>query len=146
MTCTTPSQRFLEARERLQLSVEEAAQLCGISAACVRDLESYPDELTSCYSAVDLVRFSKVLQISPSAFFGDEVTEPAVSPSELEDRIRDECSARKITLEQFEDVVGWKLGESMTPPERLLEEMTLDGLQWLCRELRIDWRRVIAAL
>ena len=30
--------------------------------------------------------------------------------------------------------------------ESLLEDMTVDGLQWLCRELRIDWRRVLLSL
>jgi len=39
-----------------------------------------------------------------------------------------------------------KLRERLDPPEKLLEDLTLDGLQWLCRELHIDWRRVLAAL
>ena len=47
-----------------------------------------------------------------------------------------------VTLEQFEDAVGWRLSACIEPPERLLEDMTVDGLQWLCRELHIDWRRV----
>jgi hypothetical protein len=34
----------------------------------------------------------------------------------------------------------------MEPPERLFEEMSIDGLQWLCRELGIDWHRVILSL
>jgi hypothetical protein len=32
------------------------------------------------------------------------------------------------------------------PPDRLLEDMTIDGLQWLCRELGIHWHRVILSL
>ena len=60
--------------------------------------------------------------------------------------IREECRKRGVTLEQFEDAVGWRLSQCMDPPERLLEDMTLDGLQWLCRELGIDWHRVILSL
>jgi hypothetical protein len=60
--------------------------------------------------------------------------------------IHDECRSRGIALEQFEDVVGWKLSECIEPPERLLDDMTIDGLQWLCRELRVNWMRVLSAL
>jgi hypothetical protein len=35
------------------------------------------------------------------------------------------------------------LSACIDPPQRLLEDMTVDGLQWLCRELRIDWRRAL---
>ena len=144
MTCVAPHLRFREARERLQLSVDDAAALCGISAPCVWDIESHAAELTACYSAMDVFRFSEALHIPASAFFGDDIAGAPVSAAALGQMIREECRVRKITLEQFEDAVGWKLGESMEPPGRLLEDMTLDGLQWLCRELRIDWRRVLA--
>jgi mycofactocin precursor len=32
-------------------------------------------------------------------------------------------------------------GEQRTPdkPELLLEEISIDGLQWLCQELKIEW-------
>lgn len=146
MTCGEPHQRFREARERLHLSVDEAATLCGISAPCVWDIESQADELTMCYSAMDILRFSGALQVRASTFFGEDFVGAPVTSSDLADRIREECRVRKITIEQFEDVVGWKLSEIMQPPQRLLEEMTLDGLQWLCRELHIEWRRVLAAL
>jgi len=37
-----------------------------------------------------------------------------------------------MTLEQFEDALGWRLGQRMEPPKHLHEEdMSLDGLQWL---------------
>lgn len=49
-----PNQRFREARERLGLSVADAATRCGLPAACVWDIEGYEDELTACYSAADV--------------------------------------------------------------------------------------------
>ena len=50
-----------------------------------------------------------------------------------------EYTSRGITLEQFEDIVGWELRDFIGHPEKLLSDMTIDGLQWLCRELRVDW-------
>ena len=78
--------------------------------------------------------------------FAITTSEPVVSAIELVALIREECRKRGVTLEQFEDAVGWRLSQCMDPPERLLEDMTLDGLQWLCRELGIDWHRVILSL
>ena|SRR5215472_14298898 len=142
---TSPSQRFKELREQAGLSREEAASRMGISSPSVWDIEAFADELTSCYSPSQVRRFCESMGARPLDLFGMS-TEPAVSAGELADRIRAECRKRNITLEQFEDAVGWKLSECLEPPERLLEDMTLDGLQWLCRELGIDWHRVIMSL
>ena len=88
-------------------------------------------------------RFCRVLGIQPNELFGAKITESSVSPAELVHLIREQCRLRGVTLEQFEDVVGWRLSECIDPPDRLLEDMSIDGLQWLCRELGIDWHRVI---
>jgi len=74
------------------------------------------------------------------------IQEPAVSAAELVALIHGECRKRGVTLEQFEDVVGWRLSQCMDPPEQLFQDMTLDGLQWLCRGLGIHWHTVILSL
>jgi hypothetical protein len=63
----------------------------------------------------------------------------------LVSRIHEECRLRGITLEQFEDIVGWRFSACLEP-ERLLDDITIDGLQWLCRELHVNWHRVILGL
>jgi hypothetical protein len=120
--------------------------MCGISGPAIWDIELHEDELTGCYSPRELQTFCQVLGIRPVELFDGEISEPAVRTDELTRRIHEECHERGITLEQFEDVVGWRLSACMEPPEKLLEDMTLDALQWLCRELRIDWRRVLLSL
>jgi hypothetical protein len=115
----------------------------GISPPSVWDLESFEDELTSVYSPFEVRRFCEAMGTQPRHLFDVSTAEPAVSASELADRIRAECGKRGITLEQFEDAVGWRLSECIDPPERMLESISLDGLQWLCRELGIHWHRVI---
>lgn len=141
-----PSKRFRELRERAGLSIDEAARRIGVQSPCIWDIESFEHEITSCYSPLEVQRFCKALDASPTELFEVATSEPAVSAKELVERIHTECQKRGVTLEQFEDAVGWRLTQCMNPPERLLEDMSLDGLQWLCRELGIDWRRVILSL
>ena len=117
-----------------------------ISVPCIWDLETYDDELLDCYSPSDLRRFCEVLGIGPSELFGTEALESPVSAADLVRLIREQCSGRNLTLEQFEDAVGWRLTECMDPPDRLLADMTIAGVQSLCRELAIDWHRVISSL
>ena len=143
---TAPHLRFREARERLGLSPDEFAERSGVSQAGVWDIEAFAGDLTSCYSLRDVQKFCRVLGIRPIELFADSIAEPPVFVDELVQRIHVECHSRGVTLEQFEDVVGWRLSACIEPPEHLLEDVTVDGLQWLCRELRIDWRRVFLSL
>jgi hypothetical protein len=137
------SKRFRSLRERAGLSENEASEQMGVQ---VWDIEAFDDELTSCYSPSEVRKFCEVLRAKPGELFGVNTSLSPVSAQELVALIHAECRKRQFTLEQFEDVVGWRLSQSMDPPERLLEDMSLDGLQWLCRELGIDWRRVILSL
>ena len=143
MNAVAPHVRFREARERLGLSPDEVAAQSGVSDAGVWDIEACEGDLTCCYSPRDVQKFCRVLGIRPVELFGGEISESPVSADELVRLIHEECRSRGITLEQFEDAVGWRLSACIEPPERLLEHMTVDGLQWLCRELRIDWRRAL---
>jgi hypothetical protein len=128
------------------LSPDEVAARSGVSDAGVWDIEHFEEDLTCCYSPRDVQKFCRVLGIRPVELFADSIAESPVSADELVQRIHAECRSRGVTLEQFEDAVGWRLSACIEPPERLLEDMTLDGLQWLCRELRIDWQRVLLSL
>ena len=146
VNAVAPHIRIREARERLGLSPDEVAARSGISAPEVWDIEADEEELTCCHSPRELQQLCRVLGIRPVELFGGEVDQPAVSADELVQCIHTECRSRGIALEQFEDAVGWYLSKCMQPSERLLEDMSIDGLQWLCRELHIDWRRVLLSL
>ncbi len=118
----------------------------GLSLACIRDIEWFDDELFSVYSPNEVQQFCKVLGTEPSSLFGIETNELPVTAPELVQLIQAQCSSRAISLEQFEDAVGWTLSGMIDPPEKLLQNMSIDGLQDLCRELEIDWQRVILSL
>ena len=41
---------------------------------------------------------------------------------------------------------GWYVAESLTAPQKFLQDYTIDGIQDICRELEVDWKRVIIGL
>jgi transcriptional regulator with XRE-family HTH domain len=140
------SRRFREAREQAKLSQEEAAERLGISAECVRDIESHEEEIGILYSPAQIAKFCKMLGIRPAELFAIKTTEQPIDAEELIERIHQKVRSRAISLEQFENAVGWQLAQSIEPPQRLLENITINGLQWLCRELDLDWHRVVLSL
>jgi transcriptional regulator with XRE-family HTH domain len=141
-----PHEHFKQARERVGLSVDEAAHRMGMPWNAVWDIETDPSELTMSFSPAQVQGFCNVLGIRPARLFGVETREPPISVNELVQRIHDHCRSHGLTLAQFEDVVGWRLDGYVDPPERLFETMTIDGLQWLCEGLGVDWHRVILGL
>jgi len=141
MKAVEPHYRFKEARERAGLSIDEVAIRSGTESLSIFDLEGFEGGLTRGYSSKEVLHLCQAVGIHPIELFADIISESAISADELIRRIRDECSSRGVTLEQFEDIVGWSLSGCMDEPELLLEGINIDGLQWLCRELKIDWRR-----
>src|SRR3989442_11282962 len=100
---TSPASRFREFRERAGLSHDEAARQMGVSSASVWDIESFEDELSSCYSPSEVQRFSRVLGIRPVELFGAESSGSPVSAVELVSLIHEQCRLRGVTLQKFED-------------------------------------------
>ncbi len=123
-----------------------AARQMDISSASVWDIESCDDEISKCYSAINVQQFCRVLGVRAIDLFGGEAAGPPISATELVRLIHEQYRSRGVTLEQFENVVGWRFSACIEPPEHLLEGITIDGLQWLCKELGVDWRRVIVGL
>jgi len=139
------SARFREARERAGLSREDAATRMDLPADCIWDIETRADELCTSYSPADIQRFCKILAIRPAGLFGIQSSEPPITAPQLATLIHEHCRAHNITVPQFEDAVGWRLTESLIDPEDLFEDLSIDGLRWVCDELGVDWQRVILA-
>ena len=147
MYSTAPNAvRFRKARERLGISPAEAAALMGISLPSVWDIECYDDELTI-YSANDIQKFCKALNISPRGLFGIESLAAPLNATDLVALILEHCRLHDLTIEQFEDISGWNLIKSIDDPERFLHsDYSIDGIQEICHALEIDWQRFILGL
>ncbi|HEX2749552.1 MAG TPA: helix-turn-helix transcriptional regulator [Verrucomicrobiales bacterium] len=102
----SPKDRFRILRERAGLSPGDAARAMGLSSPSLWDIESYDDEISSCYSPAQVQKFCRVLGAHPSALFAVETVESPVSAAELARLIHEQCESRGVTLEQFEDFVG----------------------------------------
>ena len=140
------SARFLGARERANLSEQEAADRMGISLASIGDLEAHDDELCSLYSPADVQKFSEVLGIRFTELLGVEEVGPAILPEDLAGLIRDHCHHHNRSIEEFEQITGWHVAKSLSVPRRFLQDYTIDGIQDICRELQVDWQRVVLGL
>jgi hypothetical protein len=125
------------------LSHDQVAAQSGLplGASSIWDIEECERDMSN-NSPAEVRKFCHVLGIRPAELFGESPDPPVLAP-ELVSLIRKECASRRLTLEQFEDIVGWRLSACIEPPERLLEDISIDGLQWLCNELRIDWRSAL---
>ena len=123
MNQINPRIRFREARERLGLNESELAIRSGLYDAAIWDIEACEGDLTGGYSPSDLKKFCHVLRIHPVELFGEKISESEVSAEELVRLIHKECILRRVTLEQFEDTVGWRLSACIEPPQRLLEDI-----------------------
>lgn len=142
----TPGNRFRELRQLAGLSHARLAERTGFPSAGIWDLEEVDGVLSSVYSPIEIRQLAHAVGVHPTAIFGAVATDPAVSAEELVRLIHLHCHSRGITLQQLEEGVGWTLEDSIDPPERLLEAISIDGLQWLCQALGIDWHRVICGL
>jgi transcriptional regulator with XRE-family HTH domain len=145
-THTTPAIRLREARKRAGLSPDEAAARMRISAPSLWDLETYEDELFSVYGPSEVVRFCRALVVSPAEVLDFECQETPVSAAAFATRIQEHRRFRGIPLTELEDFVGWKAADFLDQPEQLLETLSTDGLQLLCRGVDVDWRRVVLSL
>ena len=141
-----PHERFRAARERLGLSQDELAHRIGINAPSIWHVECFEGELTSCYSPKEVATYCRALEISPAGLFGQSGEPSGITEQRLIELIHSECRNRGMTWEQFGDVVGWDLEAAAKSADGLLGDLSVDGLQWLCQELRTDWRRVLTTL
>ena len=110
------------------------------------DLETHDDELMTVCSSADLQLFASVLCVAPRELVGTEERDDPISAAQLASAIREHCRVRGMTLDEFGDAAGWDVSKAVYSPELLLTELSLDGIQDVCRELSIDWQRFISGL
>jgi transcriptional regulator with XRE-family HTH domain len=142
-------EKLKRAREKKGWSIDEAAT--QISAAGITNRNSYYDleqidgEIASNYSLNEITRICSLLNTHPRDLFFEEML-PALAIEEVVSKIREYCVKKKISIAQFEDAVGWRVESCLSKPNTALKEWNLVCLQDICRELQVDWRRVISGL
>ncbi len=149
MDASDYKEKLRQARERKGWSIHEAATQVAENSITSRanyyDIEQCEGDLTSCCSLNEISRISKLLNVHPRDLFCDE--KPAViSISDVVKNIQKHGVEKKIPINEFEDIVGWRVEDCLTNPAKVLNEWNIDCLLDVSRELNIDWRCVIAGL
>jgi len=142
----SPKEIIESARESRGLSIEEMAEILGVSMPTYRDFEMHEDELMEGITLGELLRLLRVLVLDTSDVYTKEV--PTESPpytlEELATMVRGYLSEAKLTLAAFEDLTGWEAFDAFLVNPASALEWPLLRLRDTCRVLNIDWRKIKA--
>lgn len=130
-----------EARERLGLSLDEAAASVGISMPHFRDLEEDEDELFMTMSFSEITRLCRLLQLSPRHLLASEPSSVLRQPQELRHLILSYNRRNHISVDEFEEQAGWKVQPFLTvltDPQHQFQEWNVDCLRDICSVLGVD--------
>lgn len=138
-----------QAREKKGWSIDEAATQMELASITNResyyDLEDHDGELTCCYSLNEISRICNLLEVPPKNLLCDK-SFPQLKIEELVEKIKEFCDKNKISITQFEDMVGWRVETCLQNPRAALDEWNLDCLKAVSQKLGIDWQSVVCGL
>jgi hypothetical protein len=94
-----------------------------------------------CLTLRQLVQLATVLAVPALSLVPDA---PATRQSyrtlpELADSIREFCSARGFTADQFGEKAGWDVQRFLEAPDSALDDWCLDTLRHVCHALDLHW-------
>lgn len=122
---------------------ESLAAKSGLGLPAYYDLEADDDEFYMAVSLRVLARLSAELGITPDVLFGDaELREDRIRPAELVRRMGKVVARRKVSLPEFENEIGFAVGDSLQDPSKVWE-WNVDCLRAVCGAIGVDWRRAL---
>ena len=134
------AKRIQELRTRAGKSDVEMARILGMNIHWYYDLEFHDDELVSTLSLAQALRLAAQLAVSLHDLL--EVTsQPAdtVLLPELPLRIETFVRSEGISMDEFEDRIGWELASFLAMPVEVALERPVMFLQDLASGLGILW-------
>jgi hypothetical protein len=139
------SKHLRAAREANGLTPRQLADRFGAEGHLCPDLELYDDELFTCIAVDDLLHLARALETSaPALLFGAAPpgATPAITFSEVAERIRSSLSATGSTAEAWGDMAGWDVKPILQDPAAL-GSLNVQGLHDVCKALGVDWVGVL---
>ena len=133
--------RFRQARETLGLTQSAVAAQWGQEPSMYWDLEFHDDEAFDVISVQDLVTLAAILRVSVMhLLFGDEPIPGLVTTTytDVVRRLRANMDARRMTVDEMSDLVGWELREYLDDPDQLAT-LPISGLRPICKAADVDW-------
>lgn len=128
------------ARIRAGKSRVEVAAHLALNPAWYDDLEQRDGELAATLTLFQGVALAELFGVRLADLFGEIMpTGERIALPDLPDRIRAHVAAAGISLDQFEQQLGWELGPFMEAPVQLATELPIAFFQALAAVLGIHW-------
>ena len=141
------AERIRALREQSSKSVQEMATLLGVTISSWLDLEQHDDEVATCISLRQVYLLSSAFAVSPRTLLSPDPSGNSIgseiSLKETASLAERHMRENHLTLEQFEDDVGWYLAGFFANPESALDEPAM-FLQDLCAPIGVHWLGVVA--
>ena len=128
------------ARIRAGKSRSEAAAHLALNPAWYDDLEQRDGELAETLTLFQGVALAELFGLRLADLFGE--TMPAgerLALPDLPERIRAYVAATGISLDAFEEQLGWELGPFLEAPVQLATELPIAFFQALAGALGLHW-------
>jgi transcriptional regulator with XRE-family HTH domain len=140
------SESIRTARIRAGKSKAEVAQRLGLNTAWYDDLERRDDELPATLTIFQAVDLASLLGVRVGDLFGDgALPGQLVAIIDLPERIRAHLASGGLSLDQFEDQVGWELGPFLASPVKMAAELPIAFFQALAAPLGMHWLSLVPA-
>jgi transcriptional regulator with XRE-family HTH domain len=131
-------------RVRAGKSARDVARHLGINDAWYDDLERHDDELTSTLTLFQAIELASVLGVRLHELLDEEAPSNAsIALTDLPPLIDAHLARNAISLEQFEETLGWELGDFLRSPLRMAAESPLMFIQALALHLGLDWLSLV---
>jgi transcriptional regulator with XRE-family HTH domain len=132
--------RIRSNRMRSGKSQAEVAKLLGLNDAWYADLEQNDSELTATLTIFQAMQLATILGVHLGDLLDEGATpDEHISIMELPERINAHLTRTRISVEQFEDEVGWELREFLDSPFKVAAELPIAFLQALAKQLGLNW-------
>ncbi|MEK6593930.1 MAG: helix-turn-helix domain-containing protein [Pseudomonadota bacterium] len=131
-------------RIRAGKSQAEVAERLGLNAAWYADLEQRDEELASTLTIFQAMELAAILGMRLGDLLSDgTVPDQHISIVELAERINAHVARAGISIDQFEDQVGWELRAFLDSPFKVACEFPIMFLQATAGHLGINWLSLI---
>ena len=131
--------RLKDLRIRTGKTQQDVCDLLVMDLHHYEELETYSSELTEVASIYEISRIARVLGVPSRAIFSDTVvTGEPISLGELSLKIKNHLNTNRVSMEEFENQVGYEIGTSIDNSSKMLD-WSLDCLRFVCVEIGVDW-------
>lgn len=146
----TPNEVLKQAREKAGKSLVEVFEDLQFTAGEYCDMEQHDDELYTCVDLKDVLRLTRYFGLTVQDLFA--IDRAAVHGRHLDGfeslaaELREHLRRSGVSLADFEDKAGWRLGDFLADPSTAWMDWNVDCLRDVARELAVDWLSVLAAV